>query len=459
MRGFLDSTIKVKSLIKYSQEIGYSGIAITDHDCISAHIDAQDIIGELREQDPEKWNKFKVILGNEIYLTSKKELENKEYNFYHFILLAKDLIGHHQIRELSTRAWCDNSFTYVNIRTPTFYEDLFDVVEKDRGHLIGSSACLGSHTSKLILQGYYSNPENPSYKSAIQVIKRLNKCFGAGNLFLELQPSEQEAQIIVNKALIQISEELNIPYIITCDAHYLKKEDRPIHEAFLKSNDSGSGERELGDFYQSTYVQTESEIHEYLDKYIGQEAVQKGIDNTMLVYDMCEDYSLYQPLEIPYVAFNKEEPNKELYEKYVKHIPKLEYFYNSSIDCNRHLCRDVINKMNERPEEFENEQTYQAITDCLDAIITSSEKQNTAWAGYLLVCKELIKTIWESGSLCGPARGSGTGFILLYLLDITQINPLREDTRTYYWRFLHSQRASVLNILGTLYGNIQLKSF
>lgn len=447
MRGFLDSTNKVESLIKYAKEVGYNGIAITDHDCISAHIDAQNTLNNFRKSDYEAWKDFKVILGNEIYLCSRDEIiEKKLYNFYHFILIAKDEVGHQQIRELSTRAWCENSFYYVNIRTPTYYEDLFDVVEKDRGHLIASSACLGGQIPKLILNSYWANQKNPDYSLVKKFIKRMVKCFGDGNFYLEMQPSEQEDQIIVNKALLQLSEELNIPYIVTCDAHYLRLEDKPIHEAFLKSNDNSGGERELGDFYNTTYVQSEEQIHGYLDKYLGKDIVQKAIDNTMLVYEACEEYDLSKPLEIPYVAFDKTEPSEELYNKYKDKIPLIEYFYNSPIDCNRHLCRDVLNRINERPEEFDNEKTYKAIMDCLDAIITSSEKQNTAWSGYLLVCKELIKTIWESGSLCGPARGSGTGFILLYLLDITQINPLREDTPTYYWRFLHSQRASVLDI-------------
>lgn len=446
VRGFLDSTNKVDSLIKYAKEIGYQGICITDHDCISAHMDAQNIIKNLREKEKDKWNDFKLILGNEIYLCSKKEIEEKNYNFYHFILIAKDEIGHKQIRELSTRAWCDNSFVYVNIRTPTYFDDLFEVVEENRGHLIASTACLGGQFSKLILEAYEKDAFNPDYTLAKKWLKRMVKCFGDGNFFLEMQPSEQESQIIVNKAIIKLSYELNIPYIVTCDAHYLKLTDKPIHEAFLKSNDSSNGERELGDFYNSTFVQSESEIHGYMDKYIGYDVVQKAIDNTMLVYNMCKEYDLSKPLEIPYVAFDKTEPSKELYEKYKNKIPLIQYFYESKIDSDRHLCRDLLNKFEERPEEFCNEETYSAVQDCLDAIITSSEKQKTAWSGYLLQCKELIKTIWESGSLCGPARGSGTGFILLYMLDITQINPLREDTKTYYWRFLHSQRASVLDI-------------
>ena len=46
---------------------------------------------------------FKIILGNEIYLIKKEEYKLPETKFWHFILLAKDLKGYMQIRELRKR--------------------------------------------------------------------------------------------------------------------------------------------------------------------------------------------------------------------------------------------------------------------------------------------------------------------------------------------------------------------
>ena len=275
--------------------------------------------------------------------------------------------------------------------------------------------------------------------------KTINAKFGQDNFFLEMQPSNQEEQIIVNKVILKISKELNIPYIITTDSHYLTRNDRETHKAFLLSDDKGSS-REVDDFYNTTYIMSEEEIHEYMDEYLGHDNVETGLKNTLKVYNACCEYSLDKPLDIPYKAFDCTEPNKELYEKYVKDIPLLDYFYNSEHDCDRHMCREILNKIEERPEEFQNKESYEALHDCLNALIVSSEAQHTQWSGYLMVCKDLIKTVWESGSLCGASRGSGGGFFLLYILDIIQMNPLREETKTYYWRFLHEKRASVLDI-------------
>lgn len=75
----------------------------------------------------------------------------------------------------------------------------------------------------------------------------------------------------------------------------------------------------------------------------------------------------------------------------------------------------------------------------------SSEVNKTHWSAYYLNLQKIIDSVWEAGSLVGPGRGSGVGFILLYLLDITQINPVWETTKTYAFRFLNPERVSVLD--------------
>ena len=446
IRGFLDSTNRIEDLFQYTKELGHNGIAITDHDTIAVHMEALDKMEDLKKSDPEKWKDYKLVLGNEIYLCSREAIEEKQYKFWHFILLAKDKIGHQQIRELSTRAWIDNSFNWVNIRTPTYYDDLFDVVESNRGHLIGSTACVGGFFAHLAEEAYNENPDDPDYTKLIRWVKRLDECFGHGNFFLEMQPSHQEIQTITNNAILKVSEDLDIPYIITSDGHYLRKEDRPIHEAFLNSNEDSGKERELGDFYATTYIMNEKEIHEYLDQYIGKEAVQKGIDNTQLVWNMVEEYNLKNPLDIPYEPSGDTEPSKELFEKYKDKIPLLSFFGESEHQCNRHLVKLIIEKIEQNQEELANQRTYDAIQECLNTLKITSEKQNTQWAAYLIQVRDLVDACWDAGSLVGCSRGSGLGFVLLYILGITQVNPLKEDTRTYPWRFLNPQRVSVPDI-------------
>lgn len=332
---------------------------------------------------------------------------------------------------------------WVNQRVPTFYDDLIDVIGKNKGNLIASTACVGGALPHEILKAYEANPDSPDLTVCKKWIISMKKLFGEGNFFLELQPSAQEEQKIVNKFLVELSELTDTPYIITTDSHYERKEDRLVHEAFLNSQEA---DREVGDFYATTYIMSEQEIHEYLDDSLGYDAVQKGLDNTMLVYNMCEEYDLFKPLDIPYVPSDTREPDEKLYEKYRKYISLLDYFKNSEYDSDRHLVREVTERIEKLPDELANKETYDAIQICLDSIKKSSEKQKTPWSAYLLQTRELIDICWESESLVGCSRGSGLGFILLYILGITQVNPLKEEVPTFHWRFLNPERVSPLDI-------------
>ena len=92
----LDCINKIPQLIDKAIEIGLSGIAITDHECLSSHPEANFYAQEKLKEYPD----FKVALGNEIYLVPKREMGQK---YYHFILIAKNKIGFRALRELSSR--------------------------------------------------------------------------------------------------------------------------------------------------------------------------------------------------------------------------------------------------------------------------------------------------------------------------------------------------------------------
>ena len=61
-------------------------------------MEVNKIMSKMHEIDPN----FTIALGNEIYLTEDRSLGQK---YYHFILIAKDEIGHKALRELSSMAW------------------------------------------------------------------------------------------------------------------------------------------------------------------------------------------------------------------------------------------------------------------------------------------------------------------------------------------------------------------
>ncbi len=428
-----DCIIKPEDLIKYAAELGHKVVAITDHECISNHIKIEKIA--------KKYPDIKVIRGNEIYLC-RNGLNADNYNrdfdrYYHFILLAKDAIGHQQIREISTRAWMRSYTARGMRRVPTYYQDLFDIIGENPGHVIGSTACLGGALPTQILRGTDKNKLNRWICQMIEI-------FGKDDFYLEMQPSLNKDQIKVNRELFSFANYYGLNYIITTDSHYLKAEDRFIHKAFLNSQD---GDREVDEFYASTYMMSTEELESYMKKSFDDiDLIHAAYYSIQDIANKCEDYSLLKSLKIPELTW-KEAPTllTKTKDKWFKLIPELLEFYISDYKGDRRLAELIIERI-ENDETLQNEKTYKAINECLEMTKISSEVNKTHWSAYYLNLQKIIDVCWDAGSLVGPGRGSGVGFILLYILGITQINPLRETTPTFAWRFLNPARVSVLDV-------------
>ena len=417
-------------------------VGITDHECISNSIKAQKIYRKIKEKNPD----FKLILGNEIYLV-RNGLNNENFisgtdKYYHFCLYARDQVGHQQIREISTRAWNRSYMARGMRRVPTYYQDLVDIIRANPDHVIGSTACLGGALPTQLMR-YHDSKDKELYGKIEQWCVQMAWIFGEENFFLELQPSMSREQSLVNRYLLNLARDHHYRYIITTDSHYLKKEDASIHKAFLNSQD---GDREVDSFYATTYMMSTEELEGYLSKDITDSEIQEGYHNIQSIIDMCEDYDLMKPLKIPQLEWKVPDYVSTLTkDKYFKLIPELYTFYMSDYEGDKVLANHILARL-DWDETLWNQKTYDAINECLEMTRVSSEVNNTHWSAYYLNLQKIIDVCWDAGSLVGCGRGSGVGFILLYLLGITQINPLRETTPTYAWRFLNPSRVSVLDV-------------
>ena len=323
-------------------------------------------------------------------------------------------------------------------RVPTYYQDLFDIIGANPGHVIGSTACLGGALPTQLLRAK-NNPD--LYPKIYTWIEQMNSLFGQGNFYFELQPSENKDQTYVNRQLIKLSCETGVPYIITTDSHYLKKEDKPIHKAYLNSQ---NGDREVDDFYATTYMMNTEELESHMD--LTDEELHIAYDNIHHIKEMCEDYTLLKPLKIPRLPWRDWalHPVWECKE-YCAKIPWLEKFLLSEYEGDRLMANLIIRRIIE-DEKLQKQNIYDAINECLEMTWISSEVNKTHWSAYYLNLQKIIEECWNAGTLVGCGRGSGVGFILLYLLGITQINPQWETTKTFAWRFLNPDRVSVLDV-------------
>ena len=310
-------------------------------------------------------------------------------------------------------------------RVPTYYQDLVEIIGKNPGHVVGSTACLGGALPTQLLKQLATNDMLLFEKIKVW-IRQMDNIFGHGNFFFELQPSFNHEQIYVNRKLIELSDEFEIPYIITTDSHYLKKEDRNIHKAYLNAQ---NGDREVDDFYATTYMMNTEELESYMT--LTEEEFQVAYQNILKIKNMCEDYSLMKPLKIPELKWKQHKAYAV--DNFYSDIPWLSKFIYSDFSGDRELALAIIEKIS-TDKSLQNKEAYAEINQNLEATWVSSEVNKTHWSSYFLNLEKIIEVCWDAGTLIGPGRGSGVGFILLYILGITQINPLREKTRTFSWR-------------------------
>ena len=257
----LDSINFPEKLIDRAIELGLKGIAITDHELLASHV----VIDKYAQKIKDKYPDFKIAKGNEIYLCDSRDTKQK---YYHFILIAKDAVGHKMLRELSSIAWMNSYYDRGMERVPTLKSELADVIAKyGKGHLIASTACLGSELDYLILEKERAkrvgniDGERDCFNSIINFVNWCKQLF-EDDFYLEVQPAKSEEQMIVNRLMGSVSKFFNVKVIVTTDAHYLRKEDREVHKAYLNSK---GGEREVDAFYEYAYLQSTEEVIENLE--------------------------------------------------------------------------------------------------------------------------------------------------------------------------------------------------
>lgn len=437
----VDCINKVRDLIYRAVELGRKGVAITDHESVSGHVDAIKIVKSGKEEGKIPQD-FKLILGNEIYLVDSLEEVRDNYisgqtKFWHFILLAKDAEGHRQLRELSSLAWDNSFYTGKMERVPTLKADLSRVVERNPGHLIASTACLGGELQSSILKEDWN-----------RVNSFLAYCYDlfGSDFYLEMQPSDSHDQEVVNKTIINISQQCNLPYIVTCDAHYLKEEDRVFHEAFLRSHEE---EREVNDFYKTTYMMTEEEIHKYLDSQIGKECTDKAIQNTDYIGSCIEEYDLAHPTIVPEAEIPEFNVN-HIFEYYYDKYPYIKMYAYSEDKFDRYLLYLIENGFQEKKQSINvsGEEFHKRLSRIeieLSEMWRVTEKIHTSISSYYISTLELIDIMWNEGdSLVGIARGSVTGMYTMYLIGLIQMNPL--DWGLPHWRHISHQKAELSDV-------------
>ena len=426
----LDCIIKLPDLIKKGKEIGLAGLAVTDHETIAQSIR----VCKLQKEYPD----FKIAIGNEIYLT---DVRQNGIKYWHQILIAKDVIGHKQLRQLSSIAWMNSYYDRGMERVPTLKEELRQVVMRDPGHLIATSACLGGELSSSIIEmerARHMGDEQTAiikYNQIVEYMQFMDELFG-DDFYVEVAPAASKDQIIANNKLVQIAHVFNKKVVIGDDAHYLKKEDRYIHKAYLNSK---GGERETDAFYEYAYLQDEEDLRKNLEPSIGI-MIDEMCHNSMEMFDKIEIYDLLHNQTIPSVPVKDYKKGRIEWDK--NYYPNLSTLSNSDDIYDRYWLNECviecINKhlnKNEYWKELEEEARVKKII---------GEKLGTNMFKYPITLKYYIDMMWECGSLVGAGRGSSCAALNHYLLGITQLDPI--EWNLPFFRYMNEERVELGDI-------------
>src|SRR3989338_2030697 len=309
--------------------------------------------------------------------------------------LTKNQQGYKNLAQIVTKAHLEG-FYYK----PRADEDL--LVKHSEG-LIALSACVAGRIPRLI--------SSKDIDGAEKLAIRYQEIFGKGNFYLEIQhhPHIPE-QKTVNEALIQMSKKLQIPLVATNDSHYLKPEDAEAQDILMlintgsAPNDPDRATIKADDFS----LKKPEEMAELFKN------TPEALENTQKIADACNfDFELGKT-KLPLF----EVPNNKTPDQYLEE-----------------LCQQGLKKrFGKNPS--------QEVLDRLNYEL--SVIKQTGFASYFLIVQDFVNWAKQNRIVVGPGRGSAGGSLVAYLVNITNVEPIKN--KLLFERFLNPERISFPDI-------------
>ena len=206
----LDGLPKIDEMIARAKEQNSSALALTDHGVM---------YGAIEFYQKAKEAGIKPIIGMESYMAQGNRTSRiANERPYHQLLLAKNITGYKNLMKLASLAYLEGFYYKPRIDK--------ELLERYSEGLIGCTGCIQGEVPQAIV--------NSNEQQAIELAKEYEQIFGKGNFYLEVQPHESiEEQRKINKAMFEISKELDIPVIGTCDSHYVNPEDAEAQDILV----------------------------------------------------------------------------------------------------------------------------------------------------------------------------------------------------------------------------------
>ena len=403
----MDAMSSAKSIVKTAMKWGHKAIAITDHGCVQAFPEA---CNTARGSD------FKIIYGCEAYLVndinsdgSKKPKEEiLTDSYYHCILLVKNKVGLKNLYKLISRSNLD----YFRGK-PRMPKSLID--EMREGLIIGSACSEGElfeafvknepHEKLVEIASFYDYLEIQPVGNNEYMLRKDQMREAMRELYADINSFDDIRTI--NRAIINLGDELGKKTVATGDVHFLKKEDGKFR-AILQA---GQGFKDA-DYQPPLYLKTTAEMLEEFS-YLGEDTAKEVvITNTNYIADMVEPGIL----PIPDGTFNPIIPGAE--EDLTKH------------------CWD-------RAKEWYGDPVPEIVAERLEKELKSIIENG--FAGLYMIARLLVKHSEECGYYVGSRGSVGSSFVAI-MAGISEVNPLQPHYRCTKCRysefFIHNEVGS-----------------
>ena len=398
----LDGACDITKLIDRVAALGQTSVAMTDHG---------NIYGAVHFFNAAKAKGIKPILGCELYVCKNEDhrapAQGDDYN--HLLVLAENEEGYRNLIRITSEASLHGF--YRKPRVSKRY-----LAENSKG-LIATSGCLSGELCEIL-----SGEAPGGYEKAKAVALEYQDIFGRGNFYLEIQDQGLEAERKIQKNLLHLEQELGIPMLATNDSHYLCGEDSHAHDVMLcvqtgaKVHDANRFKFDSDQFF----VKSADEMARLFPDHPG------VLSRTMEIAERC-NFKL-QPVANPFPEFAV--PQGHTIDSYFEEVCRegLKKRLETSV---RQL--DLRGVRRSTPEQYESRLAYEI------GIIKQMQ-----YSGYFLIVWDFIKYARDNRIPVGPGRGSATGSLVAYCMEITNIDPMQSVL--LFERFLNPERVSMPDI-------------
>jgi DNA polymerase-3 subunit alpha len=415
----LDGMNDVKDLFVRAKEVDHPAVAVTDHGTMTAIYDAWKASQETG---------VKLIPGMEAYFAD--DPTQKKSN--HLVLLAKNEVGYRNLLRLNYEAYKNQVSGYMGKKTPRIS---WEHISQFNEGIIALTACSNGLVAKTLIT------EQDELK-AIEHIKRFANIF-KDNFFLELQPHDlvhidkngkEVNQVKLNNALLKLSHDFNIPYVITCDAHYRDKDHAKYHDFMLAIKDK----KPINDPDRFRYGVQDMYLksHEEIIDFFGSSVAETAMANTMMIAEACEVPHYIEPKGpvLPSFPVKSEDDYDDFRNWKLMSDPETD----EDKSYLRYKCMEAFKEKLGHLEKDDKQEYWNRVKKELNIL------EDKGFSSYMLIVADYINWAKSQKMPVGPARGSAAGSLVAYLTGITTVDPI--EYGLIFERFHNSEKESFPDI-------------